>query len=425
MNEAFYHYGLLVALPAALLLAAGLSWRRLASGITLALVIAVAGAALSAVAGFCIARQFDHSSGEWRGLGAFAVGVLSLFGGFIVFLTGALVWLIKTGRLNRSCSERSPILLGFAGVGLTVVAFCLVNIFIGSTQTFASADRLVQQIRDGADYPGTTEALAQRGAAAVPAILAELHRYPHAEKDMRPADWHSMRPEPFLEILGHIGGAEAVAELHAWATADWPRARAAALCALAAQGDASVAPLIAETLRKNGAAEKHLDLKLIRALGALKATNEVSAVRAKLTTSLDQIDNMGRQAGNYDQDRRAIQNWARDDMNLEYATAQTAVIALGNIGGEEAVAGLTKVATNPNPHQRAFVAILLEKCPGSQATAILARALDDPDAAVRQCAYTALWHKEPSLQGGIGETWSAAGSDKMRAGLTQMGVRKD
>src|SRR4051794_18255374 len=100
MLEAFYHYGLFLIFPTALLLTAGLGWKNLASGLALAFVVATAGAAMAAFIMGAISSANDHSSGEWRGMNALAGGMLGFIGGFIICLTGALVWLIGKKRLN-------------------------------------------------------------------------------------------------------------------------------------------------------------------------------------------------------------------------------------------------------------------------------------------------------------------------------------
>ena len=98
MNESFYYYGLYLIFPVLLLLAAGLGWKKLAGGLTLAFVIATVGAAIISAVVVGISSHSDHSGGEWRGLATLVAGILGFIVGFVICLAGSLIW------LELSCS---------------------------------------------------------------------------------------------------------------------------------------------------------------------------------------------------------------------------------------------------------------------------------------------------------------------------------
>jgi len=413
MNESFYYYGLYLIFPVLLLLAAGLGWKKLAGGLTLAFVMATVGAAIISAVVAGILAQFDHGGGEWRGLKTLAAGILGFIGGFIVCLAGSLIGLAMKKRLTFERTMRSPGFLRAAGVGATLMLFCIINIIIGYTPSAAFTGRLVRQVEDSNDTLESRAEIVKRGQEAVPIIITALHRHPYALVDDRSAGG-STRVAPLLELLGQIGGADAVAEMRRWADAEsWPAARAAAMCGLAAQNDPGAAKRIGEFLSKIEFASFGSDTKLFRALAKLKAVDQVGAIQTRMTRLLDALPHYALQ----DLSRQWVQNQTRDRMMSDHTSLQSGLIALGEIGTDEAWAALAKFHINPEGKRRALITIMLERCPGEHVIPLLAKALDDSDPLVRESAYVALWHREPKLQAGLNEKWDSVNEPRMREAL--------
>jgi HEAT repeat protein len=113
-------------------------------------------------------------------------------------------------------------------------------------------------------------------------------------------------------------------------------------------------------------------------------------------------------------DRYYVQQVAADGMLTPLAALQSGIIALGQIGTDEAGAALGQLQNQTDTRKRALITVMLERCPGERAAALLAKALDDPELLVRRNSYEALWHRETKLWSGLPEKWDADSEAKMR-----------
>jgi HEAT repeat protein len=236
-------------------------------------------------------------------------------------------------------------------------------------------------------YPEIEDELARRGSAAVPAILAELRRLSGPPAEGAPP---SAIP-PLLRMLGRIGGAEANAELHRWAEGNSrPVILAAAACALAAQGDRRAVPLIARHLKADGGEWPSLYPDMLKALGGMKAAEQTGAIRDVLATR---------------------------GLGSAPLLLQSGIEALAAIGTDEAWAAISELSADKEPSRQCDVLTALQTVPGPRTVALAAKALDDPDARVREAAYWAIYRVQPKLLEGMPNGWSEENGRKLREAL--------
>lgn len=240
--------------------------------------------------------------------------------------------------------------------------------------------------RNWGDSESEDEAV-RRGARLIPAITAELRRLETpGEKD-----WPPHQVPPLLKILGRIGGAEARAELHRWAEGKAELSiRISAMTALAKMDDRTVEPLIVTALGKSDRVSDLQVNELIEALGALNATNQISAIRAAVFREQSYVGPMLR---------------------------QTSVSVLAKFGTDEAWAVITEICADKNDLRRGDALTALRKIPGPRSLAIAAEALDSPSQLVREAAWWTVKELDPKSVDSIPGGYSDENAKKLREAL--------
>lgn len=383
MNETLQWLGVTCLALAFLVALAGLGWWRLATALVAAGVLAALAAAGVGWAVWRVAFSFEHGGGEWRGIGSFAVAVIATAATFLLVF---VLTMILLGVTKRVIFRRSPASLLVLGISALLLAGGL-GAFTLNTPRHASNLQLVRQLENTWESPEIENEISRRGSVMMPVILAELTRLSKPDTD----GYAPRNVPPLLRLLGRLGGTEANAELHRWAENDsQPGIRVAAVCALSALGDGSVVPLIAQFLAKNDGEWPQQRPDLLKALGRLQAVDQVGTIR----------DVVARQAP-----------------FTPPQVAQEGVAALAAIGTDEAWAALSVLSEHPEKSRRVEVIGELHKVPGERSLAILTKALDDPEATVREAAYWSLLRIEPKLNTVAPPPWNEAAHQKMREAL--------
>ena len=390
MNTTLNYLGAVFLIITAVVLLAGLGWRRLAAGGLIALFAAVGGGVVFGALAYRLALRVNPSAGHGTGavLTGFGVGAVAA----LIVLVATLVWLVRTNRvaLERAAVSRVWLLLGAAG--LVIVGLWAAKLVVKAHPSLASTDQLARS------YAETTrtdveDELVRRRQDAVPSILEVLEN----RAELATEDNERVEPEQLAQlarVLGKIGGPDALEALKKLLASDpLPEVRVAAALALAEHHDATGLPLIVEQIEQRRDPDwRQQQPALLRALGELKATNHVGVIRAALAPGTNGP------AG-------SVPSFLR---------LRAGVTALAAINTDEAWALLGELAVSPEKHRRALVMSALEHCPGPRTTPLLLTALNDPEPTVREAAYVSLLHSEPKLKGGPMNKWSEANAQKVR-----------
>ena len=377
--------GIITLVLAFLALLVGAGFWRLVVALVAAALLAAGAAAGAGWIVWRVANSFATGGGEWRGLGPLVIGVIAVG---VVFLVVFVVTLIVIGVKKRGIFRRSP--PSRVALGLSVLLFVGgVGAFVLDTPAHAPTALLVRRLGTGAASGEDEQELVRRGPAVVPALLTELHRHPYSRDD------HSgpSQVPPQLRVLGQLGGADANAELHRWLEADVEAGiRVAAATALAELGDRSVAPWIVQLLAKNDGQWPWQRAQLLKALGQLKAVGQVGTIRDAV---------------------------AQQPVFTPPQLVPAGVGALVAIGTGEAWAAVAELSAHQEKSRRVEVLTALQDHPGPRTVAVLVKALDDPEATVRESAFWALRRAAPGLAGDVPSDWSEENGKRLREAVTK------
>lgn len=175
--------------------------------------------------------------------------------------------------------------------------------------------------------------------------------------------------------------------------------RVAAVTALATLGDRSVEPKIVQFLAKNDGQWSWQRPQLLKALGLLKAAGQVGTIRQLV---------------------------AQQPPFTPPHLTTAGVAALVAIGTDEAWTAIAELSAHKEKSRRIEVLTALQNHPGPRAVAVLAKALDDPEASVRESAFWAMRRAAPELAGVVPSDWNEENGKKMRdAAMKLRGKRSD
>lgn len=390
MSTTLNYLGAVFLVITAVVLLAGLGWRRLAAGGLIALFAAVGAGVVFGALAYRLALRFNPTVGHGTGavLVGFGVGAVAA----LIVLVLTLVWLVRTNRvaLERAAVSRVWLLLGAAGV--VVVGLWAAKLVVKANPSLASTDQLARSYAE-TTRPDVEDELVRRRQDAVPSILEVLEN----RATLATEDDERVEPAQLAQltrVLGKIGGPDALAALKKLLADDpLPEVRVAAALALAEHHDATGLPLLVEQLEQRRDPDwRQQQPAMLRALGELKATNHVGVIRAALTPGTNGP------AG-------SVPSFLR---------IRAGVTALAAINTDEAWAAIGELAVSPEKTRRTLVMSALEHCTGPRKSALLLTGLNDPEPAVREAAYGALLRSEPKLKSGLENKWSEANAQKVR-----------
>jgi hypothetical protein len=261
-------------------LAAGLGYRRLARALAITFVATIPAGFGLGFAGALIGLRLAG-----RGEGA---GVAALFFGIAVGVTAAAITL--GGGIafifwkRHQYLGRGQVSKGFLAAGVALLLFSVTSSLL-RIPAFRSDRSLARQLGSGFDVQSGGDARDQilaRGRAAVPELLISLQKVEsgglHTFEDGR-----SQGAKAILEMLGELGGPDAITALRWWFNSDYaPDVRAMAANGLGRAGDVESAHAIALLLEERSYEWRKCHADLLFALGHLKATEELTLIRSAL-----------------------------------------------------------------------------------------------------------------------------------------------
>lgn len=272
-----------------LVCAAGLGFRRLGRGLTITCAAAIGAGIVFWFPGILFAASIS-GRGEGAGVAILLAGFAAAGGAGLLTLIAGAAWMVWKRDWFLVRATRSPLLVASSAVLWVVGAGVAVVQYVNVTPALMSSRALSGQASglNGPLRAQAREELLARGQAAVPAVLDALRK---ADKsDVRTFESGLNGGILYqLELLGELGGPEAVAELRAWLVADYaPDIRATAARALGEAGDAESGHAIAELLEQRTYEWRKGHFQLLRALALLKAKEEVQHVRSALQFTGDE-----------------------------------------------------------------------------------------------------------------------------------------
>lgn len=267
----------------------GMGYRRL--GVALAIIFAtavgvsVAAWFVGAFAGLALAGR-----GEGAGVAAivFAFALAGIAG--IVTLAAGIGWIVLKRERYLSRGNRSRALVA-VGLAFFLVAGASAAMQLIRVTPGLMSDRMLTGQASGLNGPLRAEArdeLLARGQAAVPDVIASL-------QNANQSDLHTFESGLngavmyHLELLGVLGGPQAIAELRKWFNSDnAPDIRATAARGLGEAGDTERAHAIALLLEERNYEWRKSHFQLLRALTLLKAKDELAHVKSALQFTQDE-----------------------------------------------------------------------------------------------------------------------------------------
>jgi len=393
-----YFVGVCASVPAILLLLAGAGFRQLALGIAIVLAISIGGTLVGGAVGFAYGMA-TKGSGMFSGLEALfwmvVIGGIS----FVVSLIGALFLFARSGRLAL---DRSPTSIPYLVVGFAILPFMILYAFvqiIQATPKFQSNSQLVRNFGQfGHDDEWRAE-LIRRGETARSAIIDELHGVPqNAYSDKLDGVL------PLLDVLWEIGGPESLAEIKRWTAATVVlRVRVQTIGLLAAHCDPSVLPLAVEILKDtSGAQWATFRTELFTVLGKFKAHEHAGLIRTALLGDTAQ------------------------GIASDYDAVKAGIKALTLMDSDEAWSVIGELITSKNDSIRSSAVNALLDCKGPRVLPLLAKSLDNPDAAIREETYGALLRYEPTLLDPETSTeWNEQNLARLREALKKRATSPD
>ncbi|NUM55746.1 MAG: HEAT repeat domain-containing protein [Candidatus Hydrogenedentes bacterium] len=279
----------IAAFVGAALLTMGRGYRRLGAALAIvfgaSVVFSIVGWFGGAAVGLAIT-----SPGEGAGVAVmlFAFLVAGLCGAGALF--GGIGWIVWKRERYLARGKRSRALVAFAiamfAGGAALAGMQLVRVTPG-----LMSDRMLSGQASGPNGSLRAEAreeLLSRGQEAVPEVIAALRS---ADK----SDVHIFESGInggilyHLEMLGLLGGPQAIAELRTWFISDYaPDIRAAAARGLGESGDSESAHAIAVLLEERSYEWRKSHFQLLRALALLKAKDELPHIKSALQFTPDE-----------------------------------------------------------------------------------------------------------------------------------------
>lgn len=267
----------------------GMGYRRLgvALAVIFALTVGVSVAAwfVGVFAGLALAGH-----GEGAGVAAlvFAFAVAGLSG--LVTIVAGISWIVWKRERYLARGGKSRALVA-AGLAFFLVAGASATMQLIRVTPGLMSGRALTGQASGINGPLRAEAreeLLARGQAAVPEVIASL-------QNANQSDLHTFESGLngavlyHLELLGELGGPQAVAELRKWLNSDCaPDIRAAAARGLGEAGDAESAHTIPLLLEERSYEWRKSHFQLLRALTFLKAKDELAHVKSTLQFTPDE-----------------------------------------------------------------------------------------------------------------------------------------
>ncbi|MBI2433214.1 MAG: hypothetical protein HYV26_10110 [Candidatus Hydrogenedentes bacterium] len=275
---------LLLALAGLALVVAGLGFRRAGKALTITFGVAAGVAIAMWWPAALISLKFS-GRGEGAGVAAIIMAFVVSGGTALLVLMAGAAWIMVRRQRFFTRAAKSFRLLG-AGVFLMGAAGAIVlPRLLHVTPGIQSSQVLAEQALGGHNGPLRAEAreiLLARGQEAAPAVIEALRKADPATL----REFESGLNLPVLsqlEVLGQLGGPEAIQELRTWFSGDFaPDIRATAAQALGAAGDRESAHVIALHLEDRSYEWRKYCGQLLCALRLLKATNELPQVCAAL-----------------------------------------------------------------------------------------------------------------------------------------------
>ena len=376
----------------AVVLLAGLGWRRIAAGGLVALFAGVGGGMMFGLLAYRIALRVDRVAAAAGGGGALAVGFVVGALAAVIVLVWTLVWLVQTNRvaIERAATSRMWLVLGC--VGLLLASTWGAKRLAKKHPSLATTEQLALAFAE-TPRADLEEELVRRRQESVPGILEVLENRDAMETE----DNERIEPQQLAQlvrVLGRVGGPEALAALRKMVVDDeLTEIRVAAALALAENQDATGLPLIVEVLKERRDADwRQQQPAMLHALGNLKATNHVGVIRAALTPATNAVPG-------------TVPSFLR---------IRAGVSALAAINTDEAWVLIGELAVDSNKARRVMVMHALELSPGPRQVPLLLAALGDAEKEVREAAYVALVRSEPRLKGKLEPKWSDANVEKVR-----------
>jgi hypothetical protein len=234
--------------------------------------------AVGFVAGFGIGAA-TGGTGEGSGVAAFLLGVFTGIGVGVLTFAGGLFWI---GTRRRDYLERRTLAPPALLLGAAIIA-CAVGMTLMRFPRFKTTDTLLTTARFRSEEHAE---LVRRGPEAVDRIVSSLHEADPEEVKIYENGING-GVMANLQLLGEIGGPDAVAELRAWLNRDCaPDIRSRAARALANAGDKESARDIGPLLENNTYEWRKEYIPLIHALAELKATDETRYIRSALMNEM-------------------------------------------------------------------------------------------------------------------------------------------
>ena len=241
----------LAVFAGASIFAAGLGYRKLATATALTFCASIAASVGFGFVGLLVGVALA-TPGEGVGVALFVISLLFAGLAGLFALLGGSAWIVWKRHRYLARASRSPMLLVLAILLFFGAAAMAAAQFVRVTPALMS-DRALSGQASGLNGPLRAEARAEmiaRGQEAVPSVLEALRRADRSDIMV----FESGLNREFiyqLELLGELGGPEAIAELRAWLNSDYaPDIRATAARGLGEAGDVESAHAIAVLLEK-------------------------------------------------------------------------------------------------------------------------------------------------------------------------------
>jgi hypothetical protein len=230
------------------------------------------------------------SPGEGVGVAIILFAFLTAGVGGAIGLAAGIAWIIRKLSRYTAQAERLPALLGLAGL----LFVCAIGIAAAQAVRVAPglmSDRALTTQASGLDGPLRAEAreeILARGQEAAPTLIAALQKLDRSDAHTFESGLNGGILYQ-LELLGELGGPEAIAELRTWFDSDYaPDIRATAARGLGDAGDAESAHAIAALLEQRSYEWRKCHFQLLRALTLLNAKDELPHVKSALQFAPDE-----------------------------------------------------------------------------------------------------------------------------------------
>lgn len=269
---------LLLGLGGLAAMLAGGGYRKLGVALILLAVLSTCTGAVGFVVGFGIGASIG-GRGEGSGLAAFLFAIAIGIGVSVLTFIGGLVWigLRRRNYVVRQAISAPALLLG------ALALVCAAGVTVYRFPRFRTTDALLRTAHFRSEERAE---LIQRGPEAARRIVDSLHRADPEQVKIYENGLNG-RVITELQLLGEIGGPEAVNELRAWLKRDCaPDIRSAAARSLAVAGDSASAADIGALLDHTTYEWRKEYVPLIHALAELKAADQTPHIRNALMSEM-------------------------------------------------------------------------------------------------------------------------------------------